>query len=263
MSRRSLLSILAAVATIGAALTLSLPALAQGKPPKVVASTTWVAAFARAAGATDVTVVAPASFAHPPDYDPRPSDLVAVASADIVLMAPFDGFAQRLRDATGSKAKVDRVDLENTPEKIRSEVTRLAKLLGTEPAAQGFMKRFDAEYANLSAEVRAKIGPSRPVAVAHRFMAYWASGFAGLEVAGIYGPKPLAPAELADLVGKMPGVVFRNGHVERPEGPSAGRAIADNAKARDVMIINFPGANQDLLDVFRENARRIVAVLGK
>jgi zinc transport system substrate-binding protein len=94
-------------------------------------------------------------------------------------------------------------------------------------------------------------------------MAYWASEFAGLEVAGIYGPKPLAPAELADLVAKKPGVIFRNGHVERPEGPSAGRAIADNAKARDVMIINFPGASQDLLDVFRENAKRIIAVLGR
>lgn len=263
MKRRSLITAVLAAAAIGTLIWPVSPTVAQGKPPKVVASTTWVAAFARAAGATDVTVIAPANFAHPPDYDPRPSDLVAVATADIVLMAPFDGFAQRLRDASGSTAKVDRVDLENTPAKIRSEVTRLGKLLGTEPAAEAFLKRFDAEYARLSMEVKKKIGANRPVTVAHRFMAYWASEFAGLEVAGIYGPKPLAPAELADLVAKKPGVVFRNGHVERPEGPSAGRAIADNAKARDVMIINFPGASQDLLDVFQENATRIIAVLGK
>lgn len=263
MKRRSVVTAVLAAAAIGMLIWPASTTTAQGKLPKVVASTSWVAAFARAAGATDVTVIAPADFAHPPDYDPRPSDLVAVATADIVLMAPFDGFAQRLRDATGSKAKVERVDLENTPQKIRSEVMRLAKQFGTEPAAEAFLQRFDAEYASLSSEVRAKIGPSRPVAVAHRFMAYWASEFAGLEVAGIYGPKPLAPAELANLVAKRPGVVFRNGHVERPEGPSAGRAIADNARARDVMIINFPGAGQDLLDVFRENARRIIAVLGK
>lgn len=246
-----------------AALTLLVAAEGQAQSPKVVASTTWVAAFAKAAGARDVTVVAPADFAHPPDYDPRPSDLAAVAAADVVLMAPFDGFAQRLRDASGSKARVERVDLENTPEKIRSEVLRLGKLLGTEGAAAQFLQRFDAEYARLSSEVKGKIGAARPTVVAHRFMAYWASGFAGLDVAGIYGPKPMTPAELADLVAKKPGVVFRNGHVERHEGPAAGRAIADNAKAKDVMIINFPGASHDLLEVFHENARRITAVLGK
>ena len=81
------------------------------------------------------------------------------------------------------------------------------------------------------------------MAVAHRFTAYWASGFAGLDVTGIHSPKPLAPAEAGNLVVKKPGDIRRNGHVET-EGSAAESAIDDNAKAMGVMIINFPGAGQ-------------------
>lgn len=75
-------------------------AFGQGSP-RVVASTNWVAAFARAAGALDVTVIAPASVQHPPDYDPRPSDLAAIARADWVLLAGYEGFAKRMEEALG------------------------------------------------------------------------------------------------------------------------------------------------------------------
>ncbi|MGE3328299.1 MAG: ABC transporter substrate-binding protein, partial [Acidimicrobiia bacterium] len=59
----------------------------------VVASTTWTGAYAKLAGATDIDVIAPTSVLHPPDYDPKPSDLVAAADADIVVYAEFEGFA--------------------------------------------------------------------------------------------------------------------------------------------------------------------------
>ncbi|MBE1490780.1 hypothetical protein [Plantactinospora soyae] len=44
----------------------------------MVASTSWVGALAKAAGATDIIVVAPGNAQHPPDYDPKPSALAAV-----------------------------------------------------------------------------------------------------------------------------------------------------------------------------------------
>ena len=46
----------------------------------VVASTEWTAAFAHAAGITEVTVLAPAASRHPAEYQLRPSDLRAVAA---------------------------------------------------------------------------------------------------------------------------------------------------------------------------------------
>ncbi|MDC7789002.1 hypothetical protein PQJ75_21910 [Rhodoplanes sp. TEM] len=256
--------VLALLVAALAAVLAPLPASAQPAPPakapKIVASTTWVAAFARAAGATDITVVAPANLPHPPDYDPRPSDLAAVADAAFVLMAPFDGFARRLREAAGSTARVVTVDLVNAPETIRAEVTRLGALFGTEAAAAAFLARFDAEHARLSAEIADRLGRQRPRTVAQRFMAPWAR-LASLELVGTYGPGPLQPAQLAELAAKSPGLVLKNGHSEREGAPSAGRAIAQATGAREVALLNFP-ADQDLLGLFRENARRIVAAAG-
>lgn len=233
--------------------------LAAAAPGKVVASTTWVAALARAAGADDVTVIAPATLPHPPDYDPRPSDLVAVAGARFVVMAPFDGFAARLREAAGSTAQMITITPVNAPDQIHAEVGRLGEAFGTRAAAAAFLKRFDAEYERLSAELKVAAGGRPRTAVAQTFMAPWAA-FAGLELVGTYGPRPLQPAELAGLVAKAPAIVVENGHSERDGAPSAGRAIAAATGAREVSVVNFP-ADPDLLSVFRENARRLRAVL--
>lgn len=244
-----------------AILAFATGAQAQTAPaPRVVASTAWAGAFAKAAGALDIAVIAPADFPHPPDYDPRPSDLAAIATAQFVVMAPFDGFARRLREAAGPAAQIIVVELENTPAKIRAEVERLAKIFGTEAAGQAFLKRFEAEHLRLSGELKRQRGDRRPIVIAHRFMAPWAI-FAGLPVAGVYGPKPAQPQELADLVAKKPAIVFKNGQTERGAAPSAGRAIADATGARQVEILNFPGKSLDLLELFEENARRIAAVL--
>jgi zinc transport system substrate-binding protein len=101
------------------------------KSLKIVASTSWVAAFAKAAGATAITVIAPSSLQHPPDYDPKPSDLAAIADADFVLMAGFEGFAAKMKEAVGAdETKLITVATENSPDGIHKEVTRLGALFG-------------------------------------------------------------------------------------------------------------------------------------
>lgn len=218
--------------------------------PKVVASTSWVGALAKAAGATDITVIAPASVQHPPDYDPKPSDLTAVAGADYILFAEFDGFATKIKDAAGGEGKLVPVELENTPAKIKSEVTRLGELFKTSAAATAWLGTFDTEYAKLSGEVKAKLPKPAPAAVSHLFMAYWGD-FAGVTVAGTYGPQPVSASQLAELTGKKPGLILANAHL-----PGANPDIAG---AKRVDIVNYPGADLDLLGVFRTNAQHFTA----
>jgi zinc transport system substrate-binding protein len=227
------------------------PNVAAGGP-KVVASTSWVGAFAKAAGATDITVIAPANLQHPPDYDPKPGDLVAVARADYVLYAEFDGFASRLRDSAGGNAKLVPVKVENTPAAINAEVTRLADLFGTTTAAASWLKGFENRYAELSNQVKAKALGKPLVAVAQLFMAYWGD-FAGVTVSATYGPQPVTPAQLAGLVALKPVLVLANAHL-----PGANPDIAG---ARKVDLINYPAADLDLLAVFRINADRLTAAL--
>lgn len=218
--------------------------------PKVVATTTWEAGFAKAAGATDVTVIVPQSVMHAPDYDPKPSDLAAVGKADFVLYAPFEGFAKKITDAAGSNAKTVEVALDNSRDKVKAEVARLGELFGTKDAAAKWTASFDTEYAKLAEQVKAAWpGGQQPKVVAQAFVGY-AADLAGAQVLGVYGPEPITASQVADLSGKTPQFVFENTHM------STGTVLADSP-AKQVMIVNYPADDLDLLGVYRTNAKTI------
>ncbi|HMZ08666.1 MAG TPA: hypothetical protein PK078_13705 [Anaerolineales bacterium] len=224
---------------------------------KIVASTSWVGAFALAAGAEDISIIAPSNIQHPPDYDPKPSDLEAISGADYVLYAGFEGFAARMQEAVGgSSDKLITVATENSPEAIHKEVTRLGELFGTQDKAAAFLEKFDAEYASLSEEVKAAVGDQKPVVVNQLFVTPWVY-FAGLESVGAYGPMPMTPDDLKALTDKSPAFVFENAHM------GGGDPIVEATGATMVELINFPGDDMDLLSVFRKNAETLIAVFGK
>jgi zinc/manganese transport system substrate-binding protein len=89
--------------------TLSHTAMASAEKLKVVASFSIIADFAKNVGRDRVditTLVGPNGDAHV--YEPRPADAAAVGSADVVLVngLQFEGFLQRLVEASGTKAPV-------------------------------------------------------------------------------------------------------------------------------------------------------------
>ncbi|UCI06050.1 zinc ABC transporter substrate-binding protein AztC [Mesorhizobium sp. B1-1-8] len=78
-------------------------------PLKVVASFTVIADFAKNVGGDRVnitTIVGPDGDAHV--YEPSPADAVAMAGADLVLVngLHFEGFLQRLIEASATKASI-------------------------------------------------------------------------------------------------------------------------------------------------------------
>lgn len=230
---------------------LLIPMPGHAKSPVVAAATGWAAALARAAGAEHILVIAPETLQHPPDYDPKPSDLLRMRDADFIILGGFEGFAQRLRDAAGSQAQLVEVHLENSPQVIHTEVLRLADLFGTTQKAEEYLLHFDQEYAHLSKTLHDHFAERGNRAAAQVFMTVWAD-FAGLELVGTYGPGPLQPGELLRLSILRPNIVLDNGHMP------AGVPLAEAAGARRVPLINFPRPGMDLIDVFRENARALI-----
>lgn len=219
--------------------------------PVVVAATSWAAALARAAGAEHVMVIAPENLQHPADYDPKPSDLLLLRDAQFIVLGGFEGFAHRLREATGSKAKVVQVHLDNSLESIGTEVLRLGELFGTQDNAQIFLQNFTKEYMQLRQEVRTALQKNGKQAVAHKFMATWAE-FAGLELVGTFGPDLVQPGHVLRLSALRPDFVLDNGHLP------GGAPVAEAAGARLVTLINFPGPGMDLLDVLKMNAHTFI-----
>ncbi|ATY12373.1 ABC transporter substrate-binding protein [Amycolatopsis sp. AA4] len=226
------------------------PAPASGSPegPAVVAASTWEGAFAKAAGAGKVTVLVPPSIKHAPDYDPKPSDLAAVAGARYVLYSRFEGFAGKLKDAAGSSATTVGLTLDNSKDNVEKEVRRLAGMFGTQAAAEKWIAGFEAEYARLSGEVKAKWpGGKQPQVIEQAFVGF-AAQLSGANVLAAYGPEPVTAARLAELSAKHPQYVFDN------EAMSTG-TVLPGTPAKQVSLVNYPGQDLDLLSVYRQNAK--------
>ncbi|MGW4771253.1 metal ABC transporter solute-binding protein, Zn/Mn family [Nocardia sp. NPDC004278] len=222
--------------------------------PKIVATTTWEAAFAKAAGAADVTVIVPASVHHAPDYDPKPSDLTAVAEADFVLYAPFEPFAAKIKEAAGAKAKLIEVNLDNSADKATAQVKSLGTEFGTAAAADAWTATFTAEYDRLGKDIRAAWpGGKQPTVVAQVFST-WAAQLAGADIVGTYGPEAVTPGQLSALAAKKPEFVLDNAHM------SSGTVLPDSG-AEQVSIINYPGQDQELLTVYRDAAAALKKVM--
>ncbi|MFE3095233.1 ABC transporter substrate-binding protein [Streptomyces sp. NPDC059248] len=223
--------------------------------PRVVVTTTWEGAFAKAAGAENIKVIVPQSVHHAPDYDPKPSDLVAVAEADFVLYAPFEPYAEKIKEAAGSKAELVEVALENDPANVKAEVARLAGKFGTEQGAAAWNRTFDTEYATLRDGLKAAWPDGRsPNAVSHAF-SRWAAVMAGVTTVGTFGPEAVTPGQLSGLTAKKPALVLDNAHM------STGTVLPDSG-AKEVDIVNYPGDDLDLLTVYRDAATALKKAMG-
>ncbi|MCB1255471.1 MAG: ABC transporter substrate-binding protein [Microthrixaceae bacterium] len=222
----------------------------EATQPLIIASTSWIAAIAKAAGATNITIIAPTELQHPADYDPKPSDLASVAKADFILLGGFEAFADRLTQAAGSQAEVIKINADNTPEVLRTEVRKIADLLGTNDAAEEWITKFNDRTEALKAQLDAARPTPAPATVSHKFMAPWAE-FAGVNLVGTFGPQPVTPSQLVEFKNLAPELIFDNGHVP------VGNAL-DDLGAIKVTIINFPPPSLDLLEVFDINTEAML-----
>ncbi|MEU2600749.1 zinc ABC transporter substrate-binding protein [Streptomyces hirsutus] len=215
--------------------------------PVVVATTSWEGAFAKAAGAEDVKVIVPESVQHAPDYDPKPSDLAAVADADFVLYAPFEPYAEKFKEAAGGDAELVEVNLDNDADKAKAEVTRLGKMFGTEAAAAKWITSFDTEYGKLQKDLKSAWPDGKAPTVVAQVFSAWSAKLAGAEVVGVYGPEAVTAKQLSDLSGKKPQLVVDNVHM------TTGTVLPDSG-ARQVGIVNYPDKDLDLLIVYKNAA---------
>jgi zinc transport system substrate-binding protein len=237
-----------------------LSALAAAPPAgaqKVVASTSWTGAFARAAGAAEVTVIAPLDLKHPPEYEIKPSDLDAVAGAALVVYAGYEKFAQRLAETTrGSSRPTLVIATDNAPDVIKAQARRIAEAIGTVPAYERWAQGFDAFAAGIRSRVQQAYPDRR--AVVQTFQRKYVE-WLGFEVVGVFGPEEPSPAVMLQLMQKKPALVIDNYH-----NPS-GRAVAESLKVPYVALVNFPGkdGSRTVEDVYELNARSFVAAAGR
>lgn len=236
--------------------TAAMPALAQDVNPLVLASTAWTAAFARAAGAERVEVLAPYEMTHPPEYALRPSDLVRVANADLVVYAGYEVMVPRLVEAVDRSERLVQIGTTHAMETIEASVRLLADRLGTQAVAERNLAEIERFLDGWSAELARSLGDT-PVLV-HRMQLALARQL-GMNVVDSFGPAPLSPQQLTTLASSGAALVIDNGH-----NPVADplRGTLDGATSI-IEWINFPGVadSRTLLDVLRINRAALRAAV--
>jgi hypothetical protein len=222
----------------------------------IVASTSWVAAIAEAAGAKNVRILAPVELKHPPEYELRPSDLMLVSGADYVLYAGWERFAEKLTETAGVGATIVRIRTDNDPAVLQEEAEKLAAMFGTEESFRSWRSEFD----RLTEDIQLKIHQAYPDrrAVVQRMQLPFIR-WLGFEIIGEYGPAEPSPALIVELARLGPVLVIDNYH-----GPS-GTPIAEAAGVPYAELINFPGKDgtKTLADVFQYNLDILIKASGR
>jgi zinc transport system substrate-binding protein len=226
---------------------------AQGEQVRVVATTSWTAALAVAAGAQDVRTIAPPDLRHPAEYDMRPSDVAAISGADLIVSTGFEVMATRLAAAAGSrKIRILQVDADYSLDTLRRSLMAIAAVTGTEAHARASMAALEDFMTSWKADLRARGLAGAPVIV-HIFQQPLAHEL-GFAVAGVFGPAPLEAAQISRLSAVKAALVIDNWHNE-----VAAPLRETMREARFASLINFPGPDGTvtLLDVLADNRKRL------
>ncbi|MFW6290781.1 MAG: metal ABC transporter solute-binding protein, Zn/Mn family [Spirochaetota bacterium] len=233
---------------------LAVTALAFGQ--QVVASTSWTAAFALAAGAEDVAVLAPYDLTHPPEYELRPTDIRTIMNADLVVYAGYENMVERLLDAAGdADAEALQIMTVHSMQAMTASITAIAEEIDTEERAARNLDSIRTFIADWSQEVAGYGLDEAPVLV-HFHQRALAEGL-GMNVVGVFGPAPLEARQIDELTKTSPTLIIDNGH-----NPVA-QPVAETTSAPVSVWYNFPGVDgsRTLLDIFEMNRAALDATL--
>ena len=217
----------------------------------VVATTSLTAAIAKAAGAKEVKVLTPPGQKHPPEYDLKPSDLLKIEGAAVVIYAGYEMMVSKLLETAKNKGiQAIQISTETSPETLIAQARKISKILKSEKEEETWEQNFLRELAEMEKKLSPYAGKR---AVVHHFAQPFAK-WAGLTIVHVIRPGELTPRAIAEAAAQAPDVVVDIFHF-----PVA-KVIAENAKCRYAQVINFPGVNEtsSLEDIFQYNSTELM-----
>jgi len=247
----------------------------------VVTSTSLLAYIVQQIGGADVAMsnMVPAAQ-HPGDFDPKPSDIQKLASAQLFLVHGFPGetyVPEVVAAANNPALKVVTVS-ENgswmTPEVQIDAAGRVADALAAAlPANAEVFRTRAAQYQDRvrakEAEVKARLAQSSVGAV-KAISAVQQAGTAqwmGVTVVCTYAsPEALTPQAVKDLVdkGRAAGVTLVIDNVH--SGKDAGKGLAEELGAQRVVLVYFPGGvdgTETWEKAFDYDVNQVLEAIGK
>lgn len=223
-------------------------------PKKVVASTSWAAAFADIAGADEVESIAPVDLRHPPEYEITVSDVQKISESEVFIYAGFERMMKTLGSKVANKGTSVQVTLDNSLATVKTSTLLIAKALGTEDIQK---VRF-AEYEKLVKEGQKKVLKkklNKKKVLCNKNQTYLAKEL-GLEIVGVFGPGAVSAEEL--LEAKKAGYDLIIDNIHNPTGKPVTEVLP---KAKYIEWRNFPTAveHDALKKVVSDNIELLLA----
>ncbi len=218
---------------------------------KIVASTSWTALIAEAAGAENVTVLAPVEMRHPPEYDFKPSDVQALLEADWIIMAGYEGFMNQMIAANNiSEEKIIRITTTNTAAVLIEQTKAIAEKLGTTELQQAWENQLTEAMDNILALATEKEVAETRVLVHMHMQAFVRS--LGYNVVGVFSPEDSSPAKMGELAALNPDLIIDNYH------NAQGETLGEMTGALRVELRNFPGPeHKSIIELLVDNAKKL------
>ena len=233
----------------------------KGKKPQsdadsgvVIATSSWTAAYAEAAGAKNVVVLAPFEMEHPAEYELRPGDIAKLMNAGVIVYAGYEVMTERLKEGLNiSQDKLLLVNTDYSYEKIEKSVMDIASKLGTEDIAHENLRDIRRVFGEGRKAVSDKNIAKQHV-VAHHFHTSLVREL-GLNPTAVFGPASPEALEIATISKIQTPLILDNIH--NPVGQPFKEVSPD---AQYEQLLNFPGlkGTKSLTDVIRYNVSLII-----
>jgi zinc transport system substrate-binding protein len=222
---------------------------------EVIATTSWTAAYALAAGATNVLVLAPYEMMHPSEYELRPGDISKLSNANLIVYAGYEVMVDQIKSGLKiPEGKLLKISTSYNFAEIEESVLQIAKRLGTEKIAKKTLEEIKQLLLIGRIEVQKKGLDKKPVLV-HFFQESFVEEL-GIEPAMIFGPASPEPKQILEMAKTKAVIILDNIH--NPVGGAA-KDILQNADYK--LLLNFPGLYQTrtIADVIRYNISQLVS----
>ena len=219
----------------------------------VVATNSWTAAFAEAAGAEKVDLLAPIDMMHPSEYELRPGDIKRLMDADIIIYAGYEVMTERLKKGLNIPSdKLLQINTDYSYASIEQSLMKIAETLGTTAHAHNNLLEIKQTLDEGRRALIEKKLFGKPVFV-HRFQESIAKEL-GLVPVGLFGPA--APEALAIAESSNRDVFLILDNLHNPVGQPFREVLKDKPYKQ---LLNFPGSKntKTLTDVIRYNISQI------
>ncbi len=220
----------------------------------VIATTSWTAAYALAAGATDITVLAPYEMIHPSEYELRPGDINRLTKTNLIIFAGYEVMVDQIKAGLKiPEEKMVKISTSYNFTEIETSVMLIAKRLGTEQIAKRNLEEIKQLLTDGRINVHKK-GLDLQPSLIHFFQESFAKEM-GITPTMIFGPAPPEPKQILEMAKTKAVLILDNAH--NPVGGSV-KEILKTGKYK--LLLNFPGLYQTrtIADVIRYNIDQLI-----